>query len=83
MKTNRIYEYNGKHYCDKDLSETDPLYAGDLYSLYFDAAHGDLNGALCEETVYYSAYNPECIFETVEELVEDFFSDDVIGEVTE
>lgn len=78
---NKIYEYNGKHYCNTDLSMTDDDYGGDLYDLYWDASHGSLGGDLCEVTVYYSAYNPEIVYESAEELVEDFFEYCVIGEV--
>ena len=35
------------------------------------------------ETQYYSAYNPETIYESAEELVEDYFEDCVIGEAGE
>ena len=76
----KIYEYNDKIYCEKDLSETHDNYGGDLYDLYWDASHGDLRGTLCDTTLYYSAYNPETIYDSAEELVEDYFEDSVIGE---
>lgn len=44
----KIYEYNGKHYCDEDISLMDADYGGDildLYTLLMD------DGALCEETI--------------------------------
>lgn len=77
----KIYEYNGKHYCDKDISLEDDLYAGDLFCLYFDASHGDHKSILCESTVYYHVYDPETTYESPEDLVESYFDDCVIGEV--
>ena len=79
----KIYEYNGKHYCEKDLSETHDNYGGDLFDLYWDASHGDLRGVLCDEELYYSAYDPETVYGSVEELVENYFEDCVIGEAGE
>lgn len=78
--SDKIYEYNGKHYCETDISLTDDKYGGDLFDLYWDASHGDLRGVLCDTRLYYSAYNPETIYESAEELVEDYFEDCVIGE---
>lgn len=79
----KIYEYNGKHYCETDLSETHDNYGGDLFDLYWDASHGDLEVCLCETTLYYSVYNPETVYETPEKLVENYFEDCVIGEAGE
>lgn len=79
----KIYEYNGKLYCETDLSMKHDNYGGDLFSLYWDASHGDCRGELCDETLYYSAYNPEVVYDNPEDLVEDFFEDCVIGEVEE
>lgn len=81
--TDNIYEYNGKRYCKTDISLTDDKYGGDLYDLYWDASHGYFRGTLCEETLYYSADNPETIYETAEELVEEYFEDCVVGEAGE
>ena len=79
----KIYEYGDKIYCEEDLSETHDNYGGDLYDLYWDASHGDLRGTLCDTTLYYQADNPETVYESAEELVEDFFEDSVIGEAGE
>ena len=79
----KIYEYNGKHYCETDLSMTDDNYGGDLYDLYWDASHGDLRGVLCDTTLYYSVYSPETVYESAEELIEDLFEECVIGEAGE
>lgn len=77
----KIYEYNGKYYCNTDhsLEVEDGLWGGDLFDLYFDASHGSENGCLCESTVYYSAYNPETVYEDSDELVADYFEDDVVS----
>lgn len=81
--SDKIYEYNGKHYCEEDLSETHDNYGGDLFDLYWDASHGDLRGVLCDTELYYSVYDPETVYESAEELVEEYFEDCVIGEAGE
>ena len=81
--SDKIYEYNGKHYCETDISLTDDKYGGDLFDLYWDASRGDLGGVLCDTKLYYSVYNPETVYESAEELVEAYFEDCVIGEVGE
>lgn len=73
----KIYEYEGKHYCDEDLSMTDDAYAGDLYDLYWELRQ---KGELREETRYYSAVNPEYSFESAEDLVEDYCEDMLVAE---
>lgn len=77
----KIYEYNGKYYSETDhsLEVDDDKWGGDLYDLYFDASHGDESGYLCEETVYYSAYNPEAVYDSYEELVENYFEDNEVS----
>ena len=74
----KVYEYKDKHYCEIDTSLKDDDYGGDLYDLYWELRK---EGALCESTVYYSAYNPEEVYDTAEELVEHELEDYVIGEV--
>lgn len=80
MDNDKIYEYNGKYYSNTDhsLEVEDDAWGGDLYDLYWDASHGDLNGVLCDSIVYYSAYNPEEVYEDADELIEDYFADDVV-----
>lgn len=75
MRNDKIYEYNGKYYSETDhsLNVDDGLWGGDLYALYWDASHDDMEGILCETTVYYNAYNPEVTYESAEELIEDTF----------
>lgn len=78
----KIYEYNGKHYCEKNLSKTDDKYGGNLFDLYWQATqHDGLDDVLCEVTTYYSAYDPDTLYETAEELIESYFEDSIIGEV--
>lgn len=77
----KVYEYDGKLYCEEDLSmEVGDKYGGSLFDLYWDASHGSESGSLCDETVYYSAYNPEVTYDNCEELVEDYFEE---SEVTD
>lgn len=72
------YEYNGKIYCEEDLSCEIDNYGGDLYALYFalkadDKAH--------ENTVHYA--EPESsrdYYESPEELIEAEFGDLVAEE---
>lgn len=77
----KIYEYDGKYYSNTDhsLEVGDDKWGGDLYELYLDASQGSESGYLCESTVYYSAYNPETVYEDYEELVEDYFEDDEVS----
>lgn len=79
--TDKIYEYSGKYYSNTDhsLDLPDNKWGGDLYDLFWDASHGDCSGELCETTLYYSAYNPETVYDDVEDLVEDFFEDSEIS----
>lgn len=80
MNDKKIFEYNGKYYSNTDISEKiGSSYGGDLYDLYFDASHGSERGLLCEETVYYSAYNPESIYDDYEDLVADYFEDSEVS----
>lgn len=66
------YKYNGKVYCEKDLSTIIENYGGDLFALYFDLKR---DGELCENTFYYSPYNPEFSYESYEELIENELSE--------
>lgn len=50
MRSNKVYEYKGKHYCETDLSLKDELYVGDLYDLYWELKN---DGKCYEETRYY------------------------------
>lgn len=75
----KIYEYNGKYYSETDHSLEVGNWGGDLYDLYWDCSHDKTDrGILCEETVYYNAYQPETRYESYEELVEDYFEDSVV-----
>lgn len=75
MAEDKIYEFEGKYYSNTDhsLEVADDKWGGDLFDLYWDASHGSENGILCEETVYYSAYNPETRYADADELVENYF----------
>lgn len=39
--THKVYEYEGKHYCEEDISLTDPKYAGDIWDLYWVLHRGE------------------------------------------
>lgn len=74
----KIYEYNGKHYCEKDISLKDEDYAGDLYDLYWELR----NDRKCyESTVYYTNTDSGKTYLEAEEMVEEEFSNLVIGEL--
>lgn len=76
----KIYEYNNKYYSNTDhsLEVDEDKWGGDLFDLYWDASHGDESGCLCEETLYYSAYNPETVYNDADELVENYFEDNEV-----
>lgn len=72
---NKIYEFDDKHYCDKDLSETDPVYAGDL---------NDMWDAMCESKYFWESTfycTDEHCYESERDCIEDCC--DVVGEVEE
>ena len=48
-KINKVYEFDDKHYCKEDISEIDPLYAGDLDDLWFEMKK---SGYFWENTFY-------------------------------
>ena len=79
--TEKVYSYEGKLYCEKDLSMEYDNYGGDLFDLYWDASHGGDRNELGESTVYFSASAPDEVYESAEELVKDYFEDCVIMEV--
>lgn len=68
---NKRYEYNGKIYCEDDLSESIDNYGGELYDLYWELSHDHL---ACDVTYYY-ATDGEKDYETAEELIESEFSE--------
>lgn len=68
----KIYEWDGRNYCDKDLSETDPYYAGNLDDMweamkdsgYFHESTYYCTDEYCYETITDLANNEcECIGE--------------------
>lgn len=77
----KIYEYEGRYYSDTDhsLEVEDGEWGGDLFDLFWDASNGSLYGVLCDSTVYYSVENPENVYESVEELVENYFDDSKVS----
>lgn len=71
----KIYEYNGYHYCDEDLSEDDSKYNGDTYDLYYELrAEGR-----CREITTYEANGH--VYDDYEELMEKEFGHLAIGEI--
>ena len=76
----KIYEYNGKHYCETDLSMTDDKYEGDLFDLYFEL---ERERKVTSDTIYYLAEDATDTYDTPEELIEECFDDCVIGEAGE
>lgn len=76
----KIYEYNGKHYCEVDISLTDDDYNGDLFDLFWDMEKA---GDICTSTFYYQPYNPEITYDDEEEIIKKEFEHLVIGEAEE
>ena len=74
---NKRYKYNGKIYCDDNLSEEIENYGGDLYDLFFSLRN---NGEASEVTYYYSPYNPENYYDSIEELMENEYEEFEVNE---
>lgn len=72
----KLYEYKGKIYCEEDISYENDDYAGDLYDLYWELK---IDRKCNESTIYYSDHSAKAYSEA-EEMVEEEFSDLVIGE---
>lgn len=72
----KLYEYEGKIYCEEDISYENDDYAGDLYDLYWELRR---DGKCNESTIYY-VDNSGKTYSEAEEMVEEEFSDLVIGE---
>jgi|GEM_PF-1248437 len=65
----KVYEYEGKHYCEEDISCVDPKYAGDIWDLYW-VLHRE--GHIGENRTYYLPEYPDAgIYEYEEEAVLD------------
>jgi hypothetical protein len=65
----KVYEYEGKHYCEEDISCADPKYAGDIWDLYW-VLHRE--GHIEENCTYYlPEYPDDGIYEDEEEAVLD------------
>lgn len=73
---NKRYEYDGKIYCEDDLSEEIDNYGGDLYELFSALSHDDL----ANEVTYYYVTDGTNDYDTYEELIESEFSDLEVGE---
>lgn len=69
---NKKYKYNGKIFCDDDLSVEIENYGGYLYDLFNELQK---DGSVVEETIYYTPSQPEQIYDSVEDLIEDRFKD--------
>ena len=72
----KIYKYKDSVYCDEDLSCEYDNYAGDLYDLYLDLKEDHQ----CGETTRYDVCDKYTGYDEPEELIEEEFSDLVIGE---
>ena len=76
----KIYGYKGKIYCEKDISLENDDYAGDLYDLYWELR----KDRKCNETtVYYAGSDGVETYSEAEEMVEEEFSNLVVGEIKE
>ena len=47
----KVYEYNGDHYCEEDISDWDEKQVGDLDDLWYAMCE---SGDYCESTFYCS-----------------------------
>lgn len=63
----KVYEYEGEHYCEEDISLTDPLYCGDVWDLYWKLKQ---EGHADETSQYYSPEDPDIgYYDDEEDLV--------------
>lgn len=72
----KIYKYKDSVYCDEDLSCEYDNYAGYVYDLYLDLKEDKK----CGETTRYYVCDKYTGYDEPEELIEEEFSDLVIGE---
>ena len=75
----KIYEYKDCIYCDKDLSETEDRYAGDLFDLFCEL---EKEYKTTSYTIY-TVEGGERTYDGPEELIEEEFDDLCIGETEE
>lgn len=75
----KIYEYDNRIYCEKDLSETDGRYGGDLCDLFNEL---DKDHKATSYTIY-MVEGGERAYDDPEELIEEEFDDLCIGETEE
>lgn len=68
---NKKYEYDGKIYCEDDLSEEIDNYAGNLYDLFISL---ESDGKAGSTFVYYAKESSEP-YEDYEDLIESEFSE--------
>ncbi len=68
---NKKYEYDGKIYCEDDLSEEIDNYGGNLYDLFISL---ESDGKAGSTFVYYSKESSEP-YEDYEDLIESEFSE--------
>jgi hypothetical protein len=60
------YEYNGKIYCDEDLSCDIDNYGGDLFDLFWELKR---KGKVEEHTTYYCR-NSGTFYDSIEDFIE-------------
>jgi hypothetical protein len=61
----KVYEFNGDHYCNEDISDWDEKYVGDLDDLWDAMCE---SGEYCENTFYCSINGT---YDSKEELFDD------------
>lgn len=70
------YEYDGKIYCDEDLSCEIDNYGGDLYDLFFELEKAN---EVAECTYYYCQDEPK-YYDCIEDLIDGSFDYLEVGE---
>ena len=75
----KIYEYDNRIYCEKDLSETDERYSGDLWDLFNEL---EKDHQATSYTIYSTAHG-ERAYDDPGKLIEEDFDDLCIGETEE
>lgn len=75
----KIYEYDNRIYCEKDLSETDGRYGGDLWDLFNELEKDHITTSY----TIYTVEGGERTYDEPEELIEEEFDALCIGETEE
>lgn len=75
--SDKVYMYEGKMYCDTDLSEVDDRYEDDLLGLFLAL---ERNREVVSETIYRLEGEYDKDYSDYEDLIEEEFADLVVND---